>query len=90
EEGRRIITMYAAQKGNLFSIHIENPCETEPLFMDGLPVTNKKDRDYHGYGMRSMKYLCEKYHGALTCSWDEGVFQLDILFPREMPPASEN
>ena len=81
EEARRIITLYAAPKGNLFTIHIENPCAKEPLFMDGLPVTNKPDKDYHGFGVRSMRYLCEKYQGALTTGWEDGIFSLDILFP---------
>ena len=90
DEKRRIITLYAATRGNLYSIHLENPCEKEPLFMDGLPVTNKPDTDYHGYGMRSMRYLCEKYKGALTCGWEDGIFTLDILFPlQEEPSASE-
>lgn len=81
QSARRIITLHAAAQGSLFSIHIENPCPRQPLFMDGLPVTNKPDTDYHGYGMRSMRFLCEKYHGALTCGWEEGIFSLDILFP---------
>ena len=80
---RRIITLHAAARGNLMTIHVENPCEKEPLFMDGLPLTSKPDTDYHGYGMRSMRYLCEKYKGVLTTSWVEGIFSLDILFPLE-------
>ena len=80
-EARRIVTLYAAPKGGLFAIHIENPCPREPLFLDGLPVTSKPDTDYHGFGMRSIRYLCEKYHGALTTGWEDGIFSLDILFP---------
>lgn len=81
EETKRMILLYAAAKGSFFSIHVENPCSRKPLFMDGLPVTNKPDTDYHGYGMRSMRYLCEKYGGALTTGWEDGIFSLDILFP---------
>ena len=80
-ETRRIITLYAAQKGSMLSIHLENPCPKEPLFMNGLPVTTKPDTDYHGYGMRSMRYLCEKYNGVLVTGWEEGSFSLDILIP---------
>ena len=83
EEARRIITLYAAARGDLFSIHIENPCAKEPLFMDGLPVTSKPDKDYHGFGMRSMRYLCEKYQGVLTTGWEDGFFSLDVLFPSQ-------
>ena len=83
EEARRIITLYAAARGDLFSIHIENPCAKEPLFMDGLPVTSKPDKDYHGFGMRSMRYLCEKHQGVLTTGWEDGIFSLDVLFPSQ-------
>lgn len=80
-EARRIVTLYVAAKGNLVSIHIENPCGEQPFFIDGIPVTNKANTDYHGYGMRSMRYLCEKYGGVLTTGWEDGIFSLDLLFP---------
>lgn len=80
-EAKRIVTLYAAAKGNLYSIHLENPCAQQPLFMDNLPVTSKPDTDYHGFGMRSMRYLCEKYGGVLTAGWEDGIFSLDMLFP---------
>lgn len=80
-EAKRIITLHAAARGNLYSIHMENPCGAQPLFMDGIPVTSKADTDYHGYGMRSMRYLCEKYGGALTAAWEDGIFILDMLIP---------
>ena len=51
--------------------------------MDDLPVTSKPDTDYHGFGMRSMRYLCEKYGGALTAGWEDGIFSLDMLFPMQ-------
>ncbi len=82
-EAKRIVTLYAAAKGNLYSIHLENPCARQPLFMDDLPVTSKPDTDYHGFGMRSMRYLCEKYGGALTAGWEDGIFSLDMLFPMQ-------
>ena len=82
-EAKRIVTLYAATKGNLYSIHLENPCARQPLFMDDLPVTSKPDTDYHGFGMRSMRYLCEKYGGALTAGWEDGIFSLDMLFPMQ-------
>ncbi len=81
KESRRIVTLYLAAKGNFLSIHVENPCTREPLFQDGFPITSKTDTDYHGYGMRSMRFLCEKYGGVLTTEWEDGVFLLNMLFP---------
>ncbi len=90
-EARRVITLSAASRNGFFAVHLENPCRKEPLFMDGLPVTSKQDRDYHGYGVRSMRYLCEKYGGVFTTGWADEVFSVDMLFPlsasRAEPPA---
>lgn len=80
---RRIVSVHVAARGNLVSIHLDNPCSTQPVFLDGLPVTSKSDKDYHGYGMRSMRYLCEKYGGVLTTGWEDGLFSLDILLPMD-------
>ena len=69
--------------GIFTSIHIANPCRTELIFTDGLPVTTKEDINYLGFGMRSMRYVAEQYGGALTASWDDGIYSLDIVFPNQ-------
>lgn len=48
---------------------------------DGLPLTTKKDKDYHGYGMKSIQLLVEQYQGEMTLKTDNHIFQLSILFP---------
>ena len=80
-EARRVITLYVSRQKDMLLIHMENPCETEPRFVNGLPVTTKADTDNHGFGVRSMSYLCEKYHGVMTNSWSDGIYHLDILLP---------
>ncbi len=82
-EARRIVSIHAMAKDKLYSVHIENPCEKQPVFMDGMPMTSKPDTDNHGYGMRSMRYLCEKYGGALSTGWEDGIFSLNMIFPLE-------
>ena len=77
---RRIVMLHTASRGNMLSIHVENPCAVKPQFADGLPMTSKGDTDYHGFGMRSMRYVAEKYGGVLTAVWEDGVFSLDVLF----------
>jgi len=80
--GRRVISFRVQGRENITAIHIENPCRTQPLLVDGLPVTTKGDRDYHGFGVKSMRYVTEKYGGALSVNWEDGMFCLDILFPQ--------
>ncbi|MBO7364899.1 MAG: GHKL domain-containing protein [Lachnospiraceae bacterium] len=83
EEARRIIALNIAPRGSMVSVHLENPCPVAPVFLDGLPVTTKADKEYHGYGMKSMCYIAEKYGGVLTSRYEDGIFVLDILFPGE-------
>ncbi len=77
----KIITLQAAPRANCVVVRIDNPCPEPVRFLDGLPVTTKADRDYHGYGMRSMRYITEKYGGTLTAQYRDGLFVLNLLFP---------
>ena len=77
---RRFIDLNVTPRGNCLLIHMENTCPTQPTFEDGLPSTTKGDRDYHGFGMRSMRYIAEKYDGTLSARWEDGTFILDVMF----------
>lgn len=48
------------------------------LGSDGLPSTSK-NRIYHGFGMRSMRKIVEKYGGMLNVTTEEHLFNLNIL-----------
>lgn len=78
---QRIINLRAASRANCLVIRVDNPCPEPIRFSQGLPVTTKADRDYHGYGMRSMRYITEKYGGTLTAQYRDGLFVLNLLFP---------
>ena len=60
---------------------MENYCDHPVAFEDDLPVTTKGDKDYHGYGTRSMRCLTEKYGGTMTLRTEGELFVLNILFP---------
>ncbi len=81
DKDRRSISVHVRSVGHLLSIHVEN-CFTGSLtFVNELPRTNKADTDYHGFGMRSMQMIAEKYGGHLTADAEDGIFRLDILIP---------
>ena len=50
-------------------------------FVDGLPQTTKPDRKNHGFGVKSMRLVIEKYGGVLTMNARGGTFELDALIP---------
>ena len=65
----------------MVTLNIHNSFEGNLMFENGLPKTTKKDEIFHGYGMKSIKMIVEKYDGNLTVAVKDGIFNLDILFP---------
>ena len=80
-EKRLIHVSVSAQRGFVL-IRFENYCEDAPSFSEGLPVTTKEDRNYHGYGLKSIRYVAKKYGGTVTVRMEKQWFVLQLLFPR--------
>ena len=67
------------RKGDIINIRITNYFSGELRFEDGLPMTHKHDEEgYHGFGMKSMRLIAEKYGGKITAKADGEVFVLNI------------
>ena len=81
DERNRIISFKVASRGEILSIHFENYVGRAPEFVDGLPVTTKRDKKYHGFGMLSMRHIVEKYGGTMQIAAKEHLFQMNILLP---------
>lgn len=81
EEAERIISLQIRRCGQMVSIHLENSCSHPPTFCDGLPITHKEDKNAHGFGVRSIRYIVYKYGGELRMQANSGMFVLDILLP---------
>lgn len=79
-EDMRSITFSIMERQGMILVQIENPYEGTIRLRDGIPVTNKKDMNYHGFGVHSMKSIVEKYHGFLTIETDNQVFVLRMSF----------
>lgn len=83
EEDQRIISLRIQRRGQMVLLHLENTCSESLEFKEGLPVTTKKEKDFHGFGVKSMRYIVRKYDGEILMRVQEGKFILDIAFPRE-------
>lgn len=77
----RFIHLSVRATNQLLLIHIENPFVGQLVMENGIPMTTKSNRDYHGYGMRSMKRIIKRYGGDLTVTTEDGLFHLDIMIP---------
>lgn len=81
EDRERFISLTARSEGGIITLHEENPCG-HVVFENGIPKT-QQDSDYHGFGMKSMIRIANKYGGAITASEKDGVFYLDAIFMPE-------
>ena len=81
----RLIHLTVARRKNFVNITIMNRFPGEISFQNGLPVTTKENRSYHGFGVKSMRSTAEKYGGSLTVKAEDGWFILHILLPGTQP-----
>ena len=76
---KKVIDILSERRGELISIHVSNFFNGELRISDGLPVTSKKEEEgFHGYGMKSMKLIAEKYGGSLSTAVEGELFHLNI------------
>lgn len=80
-EEQRVISLRIRRQKRMVLIHMENRCSKKVEFQDGLPVTDKADNNFHGFGVRSIRYITEKYGGELMMDLHNEKFCMDILFP---------
>lgn len=79
-EKRQIDVMIHRQK-NFLVMNFINPIPEKLEFDDEFPVTTKKDKRYHGFGLRSIQHFVKKYDGVLNISEEDGCFSLKIMIP---------
>lgn len=78
---RRLIHLAIARQKGFLRIRMENCYDKEPKLENGVLVTSKDDRQYHGFGIKSIQNTVKKYGGSTTISAQNGWFELRILIP---------
>lgn len=82
DEEKRFIKVNAGAMNGFVSIQFRNYYEGDgPQMADGLPVTTKGDNGYHGFGMKSMRHICESYGGTLGMEIVGKEFIVSALIP---------
>ena len=81
EKQKRLIWLYVTREKKFVRIRTENYCDKKIQFKNGMPVTTKKDKRLHGYGMKSIRSTVEKYHGSVVAAQENNWFELKILLP---------
>lgn len=73
----RFFHLNIKQEGIFFIIEAVNSClkKEEPF------ITDKNDKRFHGYGIKSIKDIAEKYNGSYRITVDDKRFKNDIQIP---------
>lgn len=79
---KRLIHMAISPKKNFVLIQINNYCENHITMKNGYPVTTKADKGNHGFGLKSIRYTLEKYHGTVNFDIKDNWFELKMLIPK--------
>lgn len=78
---QRLVNLRVFHRGNFAMILVENYAADQVELSAGLPQTTKSNKDYHGYGLKSISYIAEKYEGNMSVTAENNWFSLKVLFP---------
>lgn len=78
---KRLIGLTVRRLPGMCVINVQNYTDRALQFMEGVPITNKEDKNEHGFGVKSMKLLIEKYGGELSFTLQDEIFNLDMVLP---------
>lgn len=84
EKEKRLIHVTACAQKNFLVVRFENYCEEQMDFGKTFPVTTKDDTQFHGYGLKSLRYTVRKYGGEVSANTEENWFVLKVLVPMKM------
>lgn len=81
EKEKKIIHVSVVERGQMVHFFVENYFEGSMQIVNGYPVTCKQDKNYHGYGIRSICMIASKYHGDFRIIHENQVFSVQIMIP---------
>jgi signal transduction histidine kinase len=86
---RRLLRVAVHRQDSFVMLRFENYFEGDLSFEDGLPQTTKGgDSLNHGYGLRNIRDIAERYGGTLTVHAEDGWFTVRVLLPVPGSPSS--
>lgn len=80
ESKNQFIKIQIERKYYLVNLIIKNSIEKIPIIKNGEIVSTKMDGKAHGYGLKNVKRIIEKYEGVMSLRADEEQFIVSISF----------
>lgn len=81
EREKRVINVVVKGREGMALVQVENYYTGLLRGEDGEPVTTKSDKNYHGFGLRSIRAITRKYGGEMSVDARGDIFGLTLLFP---------
>lgn len=78
---KRLIHVTVSRQKSFLLLRFENYYEQPLSYHRGDLTTTKKEKAMHGYGIKSIRYTVNKYHGAVSIATEDNWFDLKILIP---------
>ncbi|MDE7322417.1 MAG: GHKL domain-containing protein [Lachnospiraceae bacterium] len=76
----KVIEISMGVKKESWIIVIKNPCEHEvKRDRTGMLMSTKQDKQRHGYGLKSIQKIADKYQGEAIAESRDGIFSLIIV-----------
>ena len=76
---KRVIDIVTERMGDMLNVTVTNFFDGTLRMEDGLPLTRKTEEEgFHGFGIKSMKLIAQKYGGSLEVSTKGDLFVLTI------------
>ncbi len=83
---KRVISVNVSSRESFTIVQVENYSDEITNTIGELPATTKKSMG-HGFGMKSIKYIANKYNGNMYWTIRDGIFSLQVMVPVPIVPA---
>ena len=81
EPEKKIIYLSVTEKSGMIRIEESNYLESPLVLVNNFPQTSKANTDYHGFGLKSINSICNKYRGRMNIQTDNKIYKLVIFLP---------
>lgn len=78
---QRLIHLSVSRQKGFVKLQFRNRYPSGETISGTLPETTKRDKRFHGYGLKSIRSTVEKYGGSLAVHGENGWFEVGILIP---------
>ncbi len=81
------ISVIIREENDFLFISVKNSINESVLFKNPELVTSKEDKSVHGIGIKSIRSIAKKYHGSVSFTEDENMFNSNVMLVLKKTPA---